>query len=123
MSTRKPSLTARRAASVLERLLLDPDYRAEFREAPAATLERSGLDDLARELPGDGRALQTLELRAGGTSVAGVLMSAAIEGFGALARVRPGALDPDAEQAVRSVAARPAVRRQTAAFELPRAAG
>ena len=72
-----PSPSATRVAAVLERLLRDPEFRSQFRRAPAATLERSGYPDLARELRGDGRALQTLEARESRSSVAAALMSAA----------------------------------------------
>jgi hypothetical protein len=120
MSRSKPSPAAVRTAAVLEQLLLDPEFRARFRRAPAATLERSGLPDLARGLRGDGRALQTLESRESRSSVAGMLMAAAVEGAGLLQRVRrPDTLDPDAEEALRAAMARPAIRRLTAAVELP----
>ena len=68
-----------RAAALLERLLSDPVYRAEFRADPARACAAEGLPEVAAEL-GRGRAMQTLELRESRSSLAGVLMAAALEG-------------------------------------------
>jgi hypothetical protein len=118
MTRSAPSPAARRAADVLERLLLEPEFRSRFRRAPAATLERSGFADLARDLRGDGRALQTLEARESRSSVAGVLMAAAGEGIGLIDRA--GRLEGDAADALHATMARPAIRRLTHPIELPR---
>ena len=70
---------AERAASLLEKLLSDPQYRSTFRADPARICAAEGLDDVAVEL-GRGRAMQTLEIRESRSSLAGVLMAAALEG-------------------------------------------
>jgi CHAP domain len=114
MSRGRQSASAGRAALVLERLLVDPQFRARFRAAPAATLERCGMADVANGLRGDGRALQTLDMRESRSSLAGVLMAAAVEGIGLLDDIAASPrLQPDAAEAVRQTLARPAVRRMT----------
>ena len=115
------SHAAMRAADVLERLLVEPEFRSRFRRAPAATLERSGFPDLARDLRGDGRALQTLEARESRSSVAGVLMAAAMEGIGLVERAEglAGRLEPDAAEALHMTMTRPAIRRLTRPIDLP----
>jgi cell wall-associated NlpC family hydrolase len=70
---------AERAASLLEKLLSDPHYRSTFRADPARACADEGLTDVALEL-GRGRAMQTLEIRESRSSLAGVLMAAALEG-------------------------------------------
>ena len=70
---------AERAAALLERLLSDPAYRSEFRADPAAACAAEGLPEVAAQL-GRGRALETLEIRESRSSLAGVLMAAALEG-------------------------------------------
>jgi hypothetical protein len=105
-------------AGFLERLLLDPGFRARFRAAPAALLERHGLPDVARQLRAPGRALETLEVRESRSSLAGVFMAAAMEGAGLLDSLgRTDSLEPAAAEAVRATLARPAVRRLTASME------
>jgi cell wall-associated NlpC family hydrolase len=76
----------RQAADLIERLLTDAAFRAEFRRDPASACERFGLSELASELRGGGsaKALYTLELRQSMSSLAGVIMAAAAEGIGAL---------------------------------------
>jgi hypothetical protein len=101
-------MSASRAALVLERLLVDPVFRDEFRRAPAATLERLGLDDVARSL-GD---VEQLDARESRSSLAGVLMAAAVDGLGLLAREHAdAALEPDARAAWQGAIDRPAVKR------------
>jgi cell wall-associated NlpC family hydrolase len=69
------------AARLLERLLSDPDYRAAFRADPVAASHSAGLDGVARELAADrGKVMQTLDGRESRSSLAGVLLAAALEG-------------------------------------------
>ena len=69
------------AARLLERLLSDPDYRAAFRADPVEASHAAGLDGVARELAaGRGKAMQTLDGRESRSSLAGVLLAAALEG-------------------------------------------
>ena len=48
------------AGKLIERLLVDPEFRAEFRRDPAAASVAAGLPELAAELEGSGRAMDTL---------------------------------------------------------------
>ncbi|MCW3021657.1 MAG: putative modified peptide, partial [Conexibacter sp.] len=71
------------AARLLERLLADPDLRARFRRDPVGTTREAGIDSLAEELaevPGD--PMVTLHARESRSSLAGVMMAAAMEGVG-----------------------------------------
>ncbi len=71
------------AARVIERLLVDPAFRAEFRRDPAQACRDAGLDELADEMAlGAGNAMQALDVRESRSSVAGVMMAAAFEGVG-----------------------------------------
>src|SRR4051812_36969307 len=71
------------AAKLLERLLLDPAFRARFRRDPAGACREAGLDDLADEMSiGAGKAMHTLDIRESKSSLAGVMMAAAMEGVG-----------------------------------------
>src|SRR4051812_17789916 len=71
------------AAKLLERLLTDPAFRAQFRRDPAGACRAAGLDGLAQEMSvGGGKAMHTLDLRESKSSLAGVMMAAAMEGFG-----------------------------------------
>ena len=91
----------RQAADLIERLLTDATFRAEFRRDPATACEQFGLGELAEELRGGGgsaKALYTLELRQSMSSLAGVLMAAAAEGIGALDLVGLGS-SPDKQVA------------------------
>jgi cell wall-associated NlpC family hydrolase len=92
-----------RAAALLERLLSDPVYRAEFRADPARACAAEGLPEVAAEL-GRGRAMQTLELRESRSSLAGVLMAAALEGASLAVLVDHAqaatTVDPDAASAL-----------------------
>ena len=71
------------AARLIERLLSDPEFRARFRRDPAAACREAGLDDLAAEMSlGAGKAMYTLDIRESKSSLAGVMMAAAMEGVG-----------------------------------------
>src|SRR4051812_8731275 len=71
------------AAKLIERLLTDPTFRATFRRDPAAACREAGLDDLAEEMSlGAGKAMLTLDVRESKSSLAGVMMAAAMEGVG-----------------------------------------
>src|SRR5215210_3689809 len=71
------------AAQLIERLLGDPAFRTEFRRDPAAACRKAGLDELADEMSiGAGKAMMTLDQRESKSSLAGVMMAAAMEGVG-----------------------------------------
>ncbi|HKG63554.1 MAG TPA: CHAP domain-containing protein [Solirubrobacteraceae bacterium] len=71
------------AAQLIERLLGDPAFRTEFRRDPAAACRKAGLDELADEMAiGAGKAMMTLDQRESKSSLAGVMMAAAMEGVG-----------------------------------------
>src|SRR4051794_29477498 len=71
------------AARLLERLLSDPAFRAQFRRDPAGACREAGLDSLAQEMSvGGGKAMMTLDIRESKSSLAGVMMAAAMEGVG-----------------------------------------
>src|SRR4051794_30626318 len=71
------------AAKLIERLLADPAFRARFRRDPAGACREAGLDELADEMSlGAGKAMHTLDLRESKSSLAGVMMAAAMEGVG-----------------------------------------
>ena len=71
------------AAQVIERLLMDPAFRARFRRDPAGACREAGLDRLAQEMSiGAGKAFHTLDMRESRSSLAGVMMAAAMEGVG-----------------------------------------
>jgi cell wall-associated NlpC family hydrolase len=71
------------AAQLIERLLVDQDFRARFRRDPAAACRDAGLDELAEEMSlGAGKAMMTLDVRESKSSLAGVMMAAAMEGVG-----------------------------------------
>ena len=70
-------------AKLIERLLADPAFRDRFRRSPAAACREAGLDDLADEMSiGAGKAMHTLDMRESRSSLAGVVMAAAMEGMG-----------------------------------------
>lgn len=76
------------AARLIERLLIDPDFRQRFRSDPATTCRDAGLDDVAEEMSqGAGKAMETLDIRESRSSLAGVMMAAALEGIGVFAFV------------------------------------
>src|SRR3954467_3535378 len=71
------------AAKLIERLLGDPAFRAEFRRDPASACRKAGLAELADEMSiGAGKAMMTLDQRESKSSLAGVVMAAAMEGVG-----------------------------------------
>src|SRR6476661_740137 len=71
------------AAKLLERLLSDPAFRARFRRDPAGACREAGLEELAQEMSlGAGKAMYTLDVRESKSSLAGVMMAAAMEGVG-----------------------------------------
>src|SRR5215208_2534525 len=71
------------AAQLIERLLGDPAFRSEFRRDPASACRKAGLDELADEMSlGAGKAMMTLDQRESKSSLAGVMMAAAMEGVG-----------------------------------------
>ena len=69
-----------RVAGLIERLLVDGEFRARFRGDPAGVCVEVGLPGLAAELGGGGRAMVTMELRESRSSLAGVVMAMAAEG-------------------------------------------
>src|SRR3954447_14767909 len=71
------------AARLIERLLTDPAFRSRFRKNPGAACREAGLDELADEMSlGAGNAMMTLDVRESKSSLAGVMMAAAMEGVG-----------------------------------------
>ena len=71
------------AAKLIERLLMDPAFRARFRRNPAEACREAGLEELAEEMQmGAGKAMMTLDMRESKSSLAGVMMAAAMEGVG-----------------------------------------
>jgi hypothetical protein len=66
----------------LERLLHDARFRARFNQDPAAATREVGLDALANELE-LGDPMETLEPRESRSSLAGLLVAAALEGIDA----------------------------------------
>jgi len=69
------------AGKLIERLLVDPQFRAEFRRDPAAACEVAGLPDLAAEFGGSVKSMDTLTVRESRSSLAGVVMAVAVEGM------------------------------------------
>ena len=72
---------------LIERLVVDPSFRAAFRRDPIEVCQAYGLDELAEEFRSQGNGIHTLELRESKSSLAGVVMAIAAEGVG-LAEVR-----------------------------------
>jgi hypothetical protein len=70
------------SARLLERLLEDPAFRARFSRNPAAAAREAGFEALAEDLENGERPFQTLEMRESRSSVAGVMLAAAVEGLG-----------------------------------------
>jgi cell wall-associated NlpC family hydrolase len=71
------------AAQLIERLLADPSFRDRFRRDPALACREAGLHELAEEMRlGGGKAMHTLDIRESRSSLAGVMMAAAMEGMG-----------------------------------------
>ena len=69
------------AGKLIERLLVDPEFRAEFRRDPPAACAAAGLPDLAAELAGSSKSMDTLAVRESRSSLAGVVMAVAVEGM------------------------------------------
>jgi hypothetical protein len=69
------------AGKLIERLLVDPEFRAEFRRDPATACALAGLPDLAAELAGSAKSMDTLTVRESRSSLAGVVMAVAVEGM------------------------------------------
>src|SRR3990170_3819125 len=73
------------AAKLIERLLVDPAFRARFRRNPAEACREAGLDELAQGMSiGAGKGMMTLDIRESKSSLAGVMMAAAMEGVGVM---------------------------------------
>ena len=69
------------AARLIERLLTDASFRATFRRNPGKACRDAGLDQLGQEMSlGAGKAMMTLDVRESKSSLAGVVMAAAMEG-------------------------------------------
>ncbi|MBO9534070.1 MAG: C40 family peptidase [Solirubrobacteraceae bacterium] len=69
------------AARLLERLLAEPELRRQFRRDPVGSCRAAGLDNVAIEMEvATGKAAHTVDLRESKSSLAGVLMAAAVEG-------------------------------------------
>ncbi|MDP2710309.1 MAG: NHLP-related RiPP peptide, partial [Solirubrobacteraceae bacterium] len=102
------------AARMIERLLADAAFRAGFRRDPVAACRAAGLDELAEEMARHaGDPMHTLEVRESRSSLAGVMMAAALEGIGMIEvveRIVPGgAAAPGAVRDVLSRVSLPAV--------------
>ena len=69
------------AGELIERLLVDPQFRAEFRRDPAAACLAAGLPDLADELAGSAGSIDLLAVRESRSSLAGAVMAVAVEGM------------------------------------------
>ena len=68
-----------RVGELVERLLSDAGFRAEFRQDPAGSCRAMGLEGLAAELSA-GPGVAALEARESKSSLAGVVMAVAAEG-------------------------------------------
>ncbi len=82
-----------RAADLIERLLEDHDFRAAFRQRPAAGARAYGLGDVADELDRTERPMLTLDGRESRSSLAGALLAAAAESVEVVDLVRGGRQD------------------------------
>ena len=72
------------AARLIEYLLADADLRARFRRDPVATCHQAGLHELAAEMQeAAGKGMFTMDPRESKSSLAGVMMAAAVEGLAA----------------------------------------
>ncbi|MCW2986139.1 MAG: putative modified peptide, partial [Conexibacter sp.] len=69
-------------ARLVERLLKDPVLRARFRRDPVGVSREAGIDALADELGSAPSSMLTLDPRESRSSLAGVLMAAAMEAVG-----------------------------------------
>ena len=77
------------AARLLERLLTDAELRARFRRDPAAVAREAHLDELGGDFA-TGSAMETLEPRESRSSLAGVMMAAAVEGLAGIGLAHHG---------------------------------
>ncbi len=107
----KLSEEATRLADLLERLLTDAKFRAEFRKDPAGVARTFGVDKLADELASAQKSMQTLELRESRSGLAGVVMAAAVEVVGVVDLIQHLQADatrftPDAAKVVGNLASR-----------------
>ena len=112
-----------RAAEVLERLLVDPLFRAEFRRDPAGHLDRAGLDGLAREIAESPAPMQALESRESKSSLAGVMLAVAAEVVGVIElthAMHGGGMDHDAGRAAGLALSRPHIKALTQSMVVPR---
>lgn len=116
-----------RAAELLEKLLTDPQLRADFRRNPASIASQFGLAGVAAELSASGKALHTLEIRESRSSLAGVMMAAAAEGVGIVELTSyvsgHGSLTGDAAAAVNQAILRASSSMQAVSSGSPGAAG
>ena len=110
------------AGRLIERLLVDPEFRAEFRRDPSGACVACGLPGLAAELGGSGKAMHTMQLRESRSSLAGVVMAIAAEGIaleqverlashglpGGLGKALHGVKLPKEAQGLRKAASAPA---------------
>src|SRR3954452_2014831 len=68
------------SALLIERLLGDAGFRERFQRDPVAAFREAGIDGPHEELASTaGRAMETLEIRESRSSLAGVMIAAAIE--------------------------------------------
>jgi hypothetical protein len=107
----KLSEEAARSADLLERLLTDAKFRAEFRKDPAGVARNFGVDNLADELASVQKSMQTLELRESRSGLAGVVMAAAVEVVGVVDLIQHLQADatrftPDAAKVVGNLVSR-----------------
>ena len=65
-----------RTRELIERLLIDPAFRAEFRRDPAAACVAAGLPDLADDLAASSASMDPLAARESRSSLAGVVDAA-----------------------------------------------
>jgi hypothetical protein len=71
----------RRTRELIERLLIDPAFRAEFRRDPAAACVTAGMPELADDLAASSGSMDPLAARESRSSLAGVVMAVAVEGI------------------------------------------
>src|SRR3954471_19635912 len=70
------------SAHLIDRLVGDAQFRELFQRDPVAALREAGVDGSANELARTaGKAIETLEVRESRSSLAGVMMAAALEGL------------------------------------------
>src|SRR4051812_7392966 len=85
------------AAKLIERLLVDPAFRARFRRNPAEACREAGLEELAQEMQlGAGKAMMTLDMRESRWALAGVMRGGARGGVGIMQSPEHAPPPPDA---------------------------